>query len=318
MKRLFILLLALVMAFALVACGGKDEDKTPSSDNTPPNSGQEQQSGNTPAADEPGDPNAPVSSVKSGKTGSVIKHDAASAQALLVSMGLPEYPGGEILYAEQWKDDNSGTVYIKGTTFDECLSYCQSLSSVSPAYADSNSNGRYINYACESGAFEFVIKFFEEELERSYKKNGEPVTDIWQLEIAFAPQVGGGNDKPSSPVIADGWETPEYPYGELVYTEYDDNGAVKRLYFNNTTIEECHEYSLALADAGYMEQTNNDIHDDSTISDKFGRWMLYQAMNPSSYIVYELSYEDDKMEHTVDTPDGEVAYQLIISNLGKN
>ncbi len=49
MKKLFALLLALVMVLSLAACGGGDEDKTPSSSDTPPSSGQQtQQPSNTP------------------------------------------------------------------------------------------------------------------------------------------------------------------------------------------------------------------------------------------------------------------------------
>ncbi len=49
MKKLFALLLALVMCLSLAACGGGDEDKTPSSSDTPPSSGQQtQQPSNTP------------------------------------------------------------------------------------------------------------------------------------------------------------------------------------------------------------------------------------------------------------------------------
>ncbi|MDO4540810.1 MAG: hypothetical protein Q4B48_06920 [Syntrophomonadaceae bacterium] len=121
-----------------------------------------------------------------------------------------------------------------------------------------------------------------------------------------------GIDTPSGPVIAEGWEIPEYPHGELVYTEYDDNGAVHSLYFNNTTIEECHEYCVALESAGYYEVMNKNIHDDSS-----GRWMLYQGMHPSSYTNYQVSYPSDTTGDTVDTPDGEVAYQLVITNRGK-
>ena len=317
MKKLFALLLALMMVLSLAACGGGDDEKTPSNDDkTPSSSQQQQQEDKTPEADkqdEPSDPNAPVSSVNNGVGRSYTKHDAGDAQELLVSMSLPEYPGGEILYANEF-EEGDGTVYIKDTTFDECVSYCQSLSGVSPAYADGNSNGKYVNYACEGNGFAFTIKFFAEEQEKSYKLNGNPVTDVWQAEIDFTPTGGGSGDATSGPVIADGWEIPEYPYGELVYTEYDDSGAAVALYFNNTTIEECHEYCLTLESAGYLEVFNNDIHEDD---DGLGRWMDYIGMHPSSYINYQVDYPSEKMEHTVNTPDGEVAYQLVISNRGK-
>lgn len=55
MKRIFALLLALVMCLSLAACGGKDDGKTPSNSDTPPSSSQqqEQQPSSTPDTDEP-------------------------------------------------------------------------------------------------------------------------------------------------------------------------------------------------------------------------------------------------------------------------
>ena len=88
MKKLLALLLALMMVFALAACGENTEK--PSNDN--PGVSQSGESNNT-------DPNAPVSSIgNAAGRGSYTKHNAEDAQKLLVSMGLPEYPGGEILY----------------------------------------------------------------------------------------------------------------------------------------------------------------------------------------------------------------------------
>ncbi len=49
MKRFFAILLTLALMFSLAACGGGDKDKTPSSSDTPPSSGQQtQQPSNTP------------------------------------------------------------------------------------------------------------------------------------------------------------------------------------------------------------------------------------------------------------------------------
>ena len=59
---------------------------------------------------------------------------------------------------------------------------------------------------------------------------------------------------------------------------------------------------------------NPDIHEDS---DGLGKYIMYGPMHPSSYTQYVVSYEYSNMEHTVDTPDGEVAYQVVISNRGK-
>ena len=185
MKKLLALLLALMMVLSLAACGGGDDTPSGNEDN-PGVSQSDNQGGNN-------DPNAPISSVKNAVgRGSYTKHNAEDAQELLVSMGLPEYPGGEIIYANEF-EEGDGTVYIKDTTLDECVSYCQSLSGVSPAYADSDSNGEYVNYACEGNGFAFTIKFFAEEQENSYTMNGSPVTDVWQAEIDFAPTGGSGD-----------------------------------------------------------------------------------------------------------------------------
>ena len=52
MKKLFALLLALVMVLSLAACGGGDDDKTPSNDDkTPSSSQQQEQEDKTPEAD---------------------------------------------------------------------------------------------------------------------------------------------------------------------------------------------------------------------------------------------------------------------------
>ena len=51
MKKLFALLLALVMVLSLAACGGGDDEKTPSSDDKTPSSTQQQEQ-NTPDPDE--------------------------------------------------------------------------------------------------------------------------------------------------------------------------------------------------------------------------------------------------------------------------
>ena len=53
MKKLFALLLALMMVFSLAACGGGGDDKTPSGEDNQPSSQQQEQ--NTPDPDEGGD-----------------------------------------------------------------------------------------------------------------------------------------------------------------------------------------------------------------------------------------------------------------------
>ena len=315
MKKYLAVAIALLMIFTLAACGGKGDDKAPANTDEKKPSSSQQQAQKPTEVDKPSDPNAPISSVNNAAgRGSYIKHNADDAQQLLVSMGLPKYSDGEIIYATQFKDDNSGTVYIKDTSLNECISYCLSLSGVSPVYADSNSNGKYINYPFKGYGFDFTVKFFEQEQKKNYTLNGQPATDIWQAEIDFTPASGGSSETANGSVIAKGWEIPEYTHGELVYTKYNDGGAVAALYFNNTTIEECHKYCLALEKAGYMEVFNNDIHEDK---DGLGRWIDYIGMHPSSYINYQVDYPSEKMEHTVDTPDGKVAYQLVIRNRGK-
>ena len=317
MKKIISLLLTLVLILSLTACGGGNNEETSSNDEKKLSSNKQQEETvpETEKQDEPSDPNAPVSSVNNAVgRGSYIKHDSEDSQELLVSMGLPEYSDGEIIYTTQFEDDNSGTVYIKGTSCDECINYCQSITGVTPAYTESNSNGKYVNYTCVGNGFEFTIKFFEIEQEKSYTSNGEPKTDIWQAEIDFVPIDISSMESSVDSASTDEWEIPDYPYGELVYTKYDESGAIVSLYYNNTTVEECHEYCLDVENKGFLEVTNHDIHEDS---DGLGNYIHYIAMHPSSYINYEISYEYDNMEHTVDTPDGEVNYQLVISNRGK-
>ncbi len=308
MKKLITLLMILMMIFTFAACGGGNV--TPQDEGG--GEGTEVSQDNDANVE---DPNAPVSSVNDAiGRGSYTKHDSDDAQDLLAAMGLTKYMGGEIIYATQFEDDNSGTVYINETTIEDCINYCKSLSGTTPAYEESNSNGKYVNYVSKNDGYEFNIKFFEDLQKKTYKLNGEDTTDEWQVEIDFTPLANEKQDAPSGPAIAEGWEIPEYPYGELVYTKYDDNGNVTSLYFNNTTVNECHDYCLTLEKAGYLEVTNNDIHEDS---DGLGNYILYNAMHPSSYITYEISYEYDNMEHTIDTDSGEVAFQVVISNRGK-
>ncbi len=298
MKKWLSILMVLMMMFTLTACGGGEVEQ--------------QEANNNDVVEQPADENAPVSSIGlAADKGSYVKMDAEDSQELLAAMGLPEYPVGEIIFGSQFEADNSGTIYINNTTLDECVSYCESISNVSPAYEASNSNGEYLKYAFANDNYEFTVKYFAAQQERSYKLNGEPAKDIWQAEIDFTPIAG---DVPEGPVIVEGWEIPEYPYGEVVYTEYDENGAIVSLYFNNTTVDECHAYCIEVENKGFMEVTNNDIHEDS---DGLGKYIHYIAMHPSSYINYEISYEYSEMEHTVATTDGEVAYQLVISNRGK-
>lgn len=176
MKKVLALLLALVMCLSLAACGGKEDDKTPSSSNTPPSSGQQtQQPSDTP--------------------------DPGTSQ--------PE------------QSDNSG----------------------------------------------------------------------------------------SASMIADGWDLPAYPYGELVYTAKNDDGVAVTLYFNNTTIEECQEYCKSLANAGLMSVTDYEIYGGTGGE---GRYIDYRLANSDTNAIYGIYYDYDNTEHTVNTSDGDVVYQLSI------
>ena len=69
MRKLFALLLALMMALSLAACGGGDDDKTPSNDNKIPSSQQQQQEDKTPEAD-------PVEDEPEDKSGETQNPDA--------------------------------------------------------------------------------------------------------------------------------------------------------------------------------------------------------------------------------------------------
>ena len=279
MKKILAIILAAIVLTSMVACDAGGTNNPGVSNNNETVEG-------------------PVSTMNDAASkGSYTKLDAEDSQEHLVSMGLPEYSTGEILYGREFSSDKSGAIFINDTTLTECIDYCKSISGASPTY-------------------DVRILYFAKTQEKEYKLNGTPTKDVWQAEIVFTPKSGSqqGTQTPSYNVIAEGWELPEFPYGELVYTECDEEGKVVALYFNNVTIEDCHKYCLSIEALGYLEIFKVDIHEDE---DGLGRWIDYIGMHPSTYNNYQVDYPSENMEHTVKTPNGEVAYQVIIRNRGK-
>ena len=88
MKKLFALLLALMMVLSLAACGGGDDDKTPSSDDKTPSSTQQQEQ-NKPDPDEGEDePDNSGEATDPGTSGNAGGSTIADANAYLAERGF--------------------------------------------------------------------------------------------------------------------------------------------------------------------------------------------------------------------------------------
>jgi len=146
MKRWFALLLALVLLFSLAACGGGDEDKTPSSDDkTPSSSGQQEQ--NTPDPDEGADEpeetpdnsgsEEPPDPDPSGST--AVLHELYDIEQLA---GIPEFPDfakkaiGDLRWCDDLGGDSFGkyhfNAYMKEVTQEDFETYIANLAANEP------------------------------------------------------------------------------------------------------------------------------------------------------------------------------------------
>ena len=145
MRKLFALLLALVMVVSLSACGSGDDNKTPSSDNkTPSSSQQQEQNTPDPVEDEPDDTPAPDEGSEeppdpdpSGST--TVLHELYDIEQLA---GIPEFPDfakkaiGDLRWCDDLGGDSFGkyhfNAYMKEVTQEDFETYIANLAANAP------------------------------------------------------------------------------------------------------------------------------------------------------------------------------------------
>ena len=150
MKRLFALLLALMMVLSLAACGGGDDEKTPSSDDKTPSSTQ-QQPQNTPDPDPV--PDEPEETPDNSGSEETPDPDTSGSTAVLHELydieqlaGIPEFPD----YAKKaigdlrWCDDLGAdrqfkyvyNAYMKEVTQEDFETYVANLTANAPTKSE--------------------------------------------------------------------------------------------------------------------------------------------------------------------------------------
>ena len=150
MKKLFALLLALMMVFSLAACGGGDDEKTPSSDDKTPSSTQ-QQPQNTPDPDPV--PDEPEETPDNSGSEETPDPDTSGSTAVLHELydieqlaGIPEFPD----YAKKaigdlrWCDDLGAdrqfkyvyNAYMKEVTQEDFETYVANLTANAPTKSE--------------------------------------------------------------------------------------------------------------------------------------------------------------------------------------
>ena len=150
MKKLFALLLALMMALSLAACGGGDDEKTPSNDDKTPTSTQ-QQPQNTPDPDEGAD--EPEETPDNSGSEAATDPDPSGSTAVLHELydieqlaGIPEFPD----YAKKaigdlrWCDDLGAdrqfkyvyNAYMKEVTQEDFETYVANLTANAPTKSE--------------------------------------------------------------------------------------------------------------------------------------------------------------------------------------
>ena len=143
MKKLIALLLTLALVFSLAACGGGDDDKTPSNDDKTPSSSQQQEQ-NTPdtVEDEPeqtpdeGSEETPDPDT-SGST--AVLHELYDIEQLA---GIPEFPDfakkaiGDLRWCDDLGGDSFGkyhfNAYMKEVTQEDFETYIANLAANEP------------------------------------------------------------------------------------------------------------------------------------------------------------------------------------------
>ena len=150
MKRLFALLLALMMVLSLAACGGGGDDKTPSSDDKTPSSTQQQEQ-NTPDPDPV--PDEPEETPDNSGSEETPDPDTSGSTAVLHELfdieqlaDIPEFPD----YAKKaigdlrWCDDLGAdrqfkyvyNAYMKEVTQEDFETYVANLTANAPTKSE--------------------------------------------------------------------------------------------------------------------------------------------------------------------------------------
>ena len=150
MKRLFALLLALMMVFSLAACGGGGDEKTPSSDDKTPSSTQQQEQ-NTPDPDPV--PDEPEETPDNSGSEETPDPDTSGSTAVLHELfdieqlaDIPEFPD----YAKKaigdlrWCDDLGAdrqfkyvyNAYMKEVTQEDFETYVANLTANAPTKSE--------------------------------------------------------------------------------------------------------------------------------------------------------------------------------------
>lgn len=151
MKRWFALLLTLALMLSLAACGGGDDDKTPSNDDKTPSSTQQQEQ-NTPnpdpVEDEPDDTPAPDEGSEetpdpdtSGST--TVLHELFDITQLADISAFPDYAKkaiGDLRWCDDLGSDSFGqynyNAYMKEVTQEDFETYVANLTANAPTNSE--------------------------------------------------------------------------------------------------------------------------------------------------------------------------------------
>ena len=167
MRKLFALLLALVMVLSLAACGGGDDDKTPSNDDkTPSSSQQQEQNTPDPIEDEPDDTPAPDEGSEetpdpdtSGST--TVLHELFDITQLADISAFPDY-AKKAIGDLRWCDDLGAdrqfkyvyNAYMKEVTQEDFETYVANLTANAPTKSEEgNIYGFYWDWGQITGQY---------------------------------------------------------------------------------------------------------------------------------------------------------------------
>ena len=177
MKKLFALLLALIMVFSLTACGGGEEKPSGSNDDPPTSTQQQPQNTPDPAPDEPDDTPAPDEGSEetpdpdtSGST--TVLHELFDITQLADISAFPDYAKkaiGDLRWCDDLGSDSFGqynyNAYMKEVTQEDFETYVANLTANAPTNSEEgNIFGFYWDwgqitgeYCPDSGTLDVVL-----------------------------------------------------------------------------------------------------------------------------------------------------------------